>query len=138
MSTSSIGPDQPLLRLPSGDLPREALPLAEAVNEALDRLEKSLQAQREFTADAAHELRTPLAILRTHVDTILDVPAAAALQSDIDAMSHVLDQLLELAGLESFDVSHTERVNLTELGAEGSEPDGAYRAGRAQIWRIFC
>jgi signal transduction histidine kinase len=115
---SSIGPDQPLLRLPTGNLPREVLALAEAVNEALDRLEKSLQAQREFTADAAHELRTPLAILRTHVDTILDVPAAAALQSDIDAMSHVLDQLLELAELEGFAIGHGERVNLTELGTE--------------------
>jgi signal transduction histidine kinase len=115
---SSIGPDQPLLRLPTGDLPREVLPLAEAVNEALDRLEKSLQAQREFTADAAHELRTPLAILRTHVDTILEVPAAIALQSDIDAMGHVLDQLLELAELESFSIDPSERVNLTEMGAE--------------------
>jgi signal transduction histidine kinase len=115
---SSIGPEQPLLRLPTGALPREVLPLAEAVNEALDRLEKSLQAQREFTADAAHELRTPLAILRTHVDTILDVPAAAALQSDIDAMGHVLDQLLELAELEGFAIGQSERVNLTELGAE--------------------
>ena len=94
------------------------LPLAEAVNQALDRLEKSLQAQREFTADAAHELRTPLTILRTHVDTILDDPAAAALRSDIDEMSYVLDQLLELAELEGFSIGESERVNLTELGAE--------------------
>jgi signal transduction histidine kinase len=115
---SSIGPDQPLLRLPTGNLPREVLPLAEAVNEALDRLERSLQAQREFTADAAHELRTPLAILRTHVDTILDASAGAALRSDIDAMSYVLDQLLELAELEGFAIGESERVNLTELGAE--------------------
>ena len=81
MSHPLSDPDRPLLRLPTGSLPREVLPLAEAVNQALDRLEKSLQAQREFTADAAHELRTPLTILRTPVDTILDDPAAAALRS---------------------------------------------------------
>jgi len=143
---SSIGPDQPLLRLPTGDLPREVLPLAEAVNEALDRLEKSLQAQREFTADAAHELRTPLAILRTHVDTILDAPAAAALQSDIDAMSRALDQLLELAELESFAISHSERINLTELGAEvvglmapialAEEKSLEFSAGPGSVWAI--
>ena len=115
---AAIGPDQPLLRLPTGNLPREVLPLADAVNQALDRLEKSLQAQREFTADAAHELRTPLAILRTHVDTILDDPAQAALQSDIDAMGRVLDQLLELAELEGFAIGPGERVNLTDIGAE--------------------
>jgi signal transduction histidine kinase len=115
---SLIGPDKPLVRLPTGKLPREMLPLAEAVNQALDRLENSLQAQREFTADAAHELRTPLAILRTHVDTLLDHGVAMALQSDIDAMGHVLEQLLELAELESFAPGLGERVDLNALGAE--------------------
>lgn len=115
---ASIGPDQPLVRLPTGDLPREVLPLAEAVNQALDRLERSLQAQREFTADAAHELRTPLAILRTHIDTILDDSSVVTLRSDIDAMGHVLDQLLELAELEGIAIGIDERINLTEIGAE--------------------
>jgi signal transduction histidine kinase len=115
---SSIEPNKPLLRLPTDELPREVLPLAEAVNQALDRLDKGLQAQREFTADAAHELRTPLAILRTHIDTMLDAGAARALQSDIDAISHVLDQLLELAELENFSAGWGDRIDLNEIGAE--------------------
>ena len=115
---SAIQPNKPLVRLPTRGLPREVLPLAEAVNQALDRLDAGLRAQREFTADAAHELRTPLAILRTHVDTLLDAKAAHALQSDIDAIGHVLDQLLELAELENFTSGWGEKVDLNEIGTE--------------------
>jgi len=115
---SAIQPNKPLMRLPTRDLPREVLPLAEAVNQALDRLDKGLQAQREFTADAAHELRTPLAILRTHVDTLLDAGTARALQSDVDAIGHVLDQLLELAELENFTSGWGDKVDLNEIGTE--------------------
>jgi signal transduction histidine kinase len=115
---SSISPSQLLVRLPTANLPREVLPLAEAVNDAFARLEKGLKAQREFTADAAHELRTPLTILRTHVDTMLDAGAARALQTDLDAMSRVLDQLLELAELEHFNAERGELFDLNELGTE--------------------
>ena len=115
---SAIGPSKPLIRLPTAGLPREVLPLAEAVNEAFTRLEKGLQAQREFTADAAHELRTPLAVLRTHVDTLLDGAKAAALQSDIDAMGHVLDQLLQLAELENVSIAQGTLIDLNALGTE--------------------
>jgi signal transduction histidine kinase len=111
----SIGPNCPLARLPTSKLPREILPLAEAVNDALDRLENGLRAQREFTADAAHELRTPLTVLRTHIDTMLDNQPALALQSDIDAMSRIVDQLLELAELEGFSPGWGERIDLNVL-----------------------
>lgn len=115
VAASSIGPNRPLARLPTSELPREILPLAEAVNDALERLENGLRAQREFTADAAHELHTPLTVLRTHIDTMLDNQAAVALQSDIDAMSRIVDQLLELAELEGFTPGLGERIDLNLL-----------------------
>jgi signal transduction histidine kinase len=115
---SSIGPRRLLVRLPTRGLPREVLPLAEAVNEALERLDSALRAQREFTADAAHELRTPLTILRTHVDTMLDGKAALALQNDIDGMSHIVDQLLELAELEGFTAGNGKQIDLNAVCAD--------------------
>ncbi|HEY0523404.1 MAG TPA: ATP-binding protein [Stellaceae bacterium] len=102
-----IGPERTELRLPERSIPREILPLVQAVNAALDRLQKGFKAQREFTADAAHELRTPLAILRTHADMIRDPAVAQALRDDIDGMGRLVNQLLEVAELDSL-VIHTD------------------------------
>src|SRR5581483_12279737 len=89
-----------------------------AINKALDRLEKGFRLQREFTADAAHELRTPLSILRTRVDTLDDRRIAAALHMDIEAMSRVVGQLLEIAELEGFELDPSEVADLQGASAE--------------------
>ena len=96
----SIHPRRSDLRLPSAGMPSELLPLILAVNEALDRLKTGIKLQREFTADAAHELRTPLAVLRARVNSLPDQNSVSALKSDIDVMGHVVSQLLEIAELE--------------------------------------
>jgi signal transduction histidine kinase len=114
---AQISPARMSERLPAAQLPQEIRPLANAVNLALDRLEQALNSQREFTADAAHELRTPLAILRTRVDTTLEPSAAKELQTDIDAIVRILDQLLELAELEGTSASGWGDVDLHGLCA---------------------
>jgi signal transduction histidine kinase len=88
------------MRLPIRFMPREILPLIEAINGALDRLDDALEAQRRFTADAAHELLTPLAVLRAQIET-LDEADACALRRDIDAMTDIVRQLLLLSELDS-------------------------------------
>ena len=97
-----IGPLRTDLRLPETGMPREVQPLVHAVNQALDRLEEGFRGQREFTADAAHELRTPLAILRTQIDMIADRELAQSLRHDVENMSRLVNQLLEMAELETF------------------------------------
>src|SRR4029077_3853416 len=94
------------------------LPLVAAINQALDRLEQGFRLQREFTADAAHELRTPLSVLRTHVDMLDDAAVAAGLRPYIEGMSRIVGQLLELAELESCTVGSEERADLTAVCSE--------------------
>jgi signal transduction histidine kinase len=109
---AEIGPTRVDIRLPEDELPREVQPLVHAVNEALDRLEQGFKAQREFTADAAHELRTPLAVLRTHVDMIEDKSVAEALREDIAGLGRLVNQLLDIAELETFVIGADEVADI--------------------------
>ena len=113
-----ISPARTDIRLPVADIPSEVRPLVSAINKALDRLEEGFRLQREFTADAAHELRTPLSILRTRVDTLDDPRIAQALHMDIEAMSRVVGQLLEIAELEGFELDPAEVADLQAASAE--------------------
>ena len=113
-----IGPAHTELRLPEEDMPQEVIPLVRAVNQALDRLEEGFRGQREFTADAAHELRTPLAILRTQVDMIDDRELAKSLRDDIESMSRLVNQLLDIAELETFVIGEGEVANLSAIATE--------------------
>jgi signal transduction histidine kinase len=113
-----ISPARTDIRLPVEDIPSEVRPLVSAINKALDRLDEGFRLQREFTADAAHELRTPLSILRTRVDTLDDPRVARALHLDIEAMSRVVGQLLDIAELEGFELDPAEVADLQAASAE--------------------
>jgi signal transduction histidine kinase len=113
-----IGPLRTDLRLPETDMPLEVQPLVHAVNQALDRLEEGFRGQREFTADAAHELRTPLAILRTQIDMIADREVASSLGHDVENMSRLVNQLLEMAELDTFVIGPDETADLVAVSAE--------------------
>lgn len=116
-----IGPARTDVRLPVSEIPSEVRPLVTAINQALDRLDRGFRVQREFTADAAHELRTPLSILRTRVETLDDPRIAKALHLDIEAMSRVVGQLLDIAELEAFTIDPSERADAQEVCAEVAE-----------------
>jgi signal transduction histidine kinase len=113
-----IGPARTDIRLPLQEIPSEVRPLVSAINKALDRLDEGFRLQREFTADAAHELRTPLSILRTRVETLDDPGVAKALHQDIEAMSRVVGQLLDIAELEAFAIDPAEVADLQAVCAE--------------------
>jgi signal transduction histidine kinase len=115
---ANIGPARTDVRLPTSGMPSEIVPLVRAVNAAFDRLEQGIRAQRDFTADAAHELRTPLTVLRTHIDTLGDDAVTQALRSDIAGMSRIINQLLEIAELETLVVSPEQRTDLRALCVE--------------------
>jgi signal transduction histidine kinase len=116
-----INPKRTDVRLSPHDIPKEILPLVQAVNQALDRLEAGFRIQREFTADAAHELRTPLTILRSRIDTLADRGISKALHRDIEGMARIVSQLLDIAELETFSIDPLEKADLRAVCAEVAE-----------------
>jgi signal transduction histidine kinase len=106
---------KPDIRLEEDFFPKEIQPLAHAVNAALDRIEAGITAQKDFIANAAHELRTPLSVLRTHVDLLQDKEAAARMRDDVDSMARLVSQLLDTARLESPELLDMHRIDLAEV-----------------------
>ena len=115
---AEIGPRSTDLRLPVAGLPAELKPLVTAINSAFARLDEGFRLQRDFTADAAHELRTPLAILAARLDNMSDRAAAAELRADVERMSRLVGQLLAVAQLEALAVSPDESADLRALVAD--------------------
>jgi two-component system, OmpR family, sensor histidine kinase QseC len=98
---SNLGP------LDVGSPPREIAPLVASLDALFERVRDSLEHERRFTADAAHELRTPIAALRAQAEVALAANDARqqrhALQGVVagcDRAAHLVDQLLTLARLD--------------------------------------
>jgi two-component system, OmpR family, sensor histidine kinase QseC len=87
--------DRPLCQLGTQDLPLELRPLVQSFNEALIRLEQAHARQVRFLADAAHELKTPLALLRCQLE--LGDARPAELLADVDHLARQVQQMLTLA-----------------------------------------
>jgi signal transduction histidine kinase len=118
---ADIGPARPGVRLPTDEIPQEVRPLVSAVNQGLDRLEEGFRIQRDFTADAAHELRTPLSILRTRIDILEDQEMRKALRQNVEGMAHIVSQLLDIAELDAFVVDPQEKADLKSVATEVAE-----------------
>ncbi len=116
-----IGPERTDVRLPIEPMPSEIRPLVHTINQALDRLERGFHVQRDFTADAAHELRTPLSILQARIDTIPDKEIAKELTRDIARMKRIVSQLLDIAELEAFAVGPDETADLGTVCVDVAE-----------------
>ena len=117
-AATEIGPEQPSRRLPLTGMPREIQPLVAAVNSALDRLARGLDIQRRFTADAAHELRTPLSVLTARLDALPSVSDIEAMRNDVDRMNRLVEQMLKMARLESMPLDVTQPIDLNEVVVE--------------------
>jgi signal transduction histidine kinase len=113
-----ISPSRIDLRLPVERMPREILPLVVAVNQAFDRLEQGFRAQRDLTADVAHELRTPLAVLRMRTESLPEGTVRTRLLTDIDVMTRLVDQLLSVAELETVMIAPDEAADLKQVCLE--------------------
>lgn len=118
-AAARIGPRNLGARLDSDRLPSELVPLIEAFNAALARLENGFRVQQEFLAAAAHELKTPLALLQAQIE--LDgVANKTLLLRDTALMARQVHQLLQLA-----EVSEGHNYQFTPIHLPAAVADAA-------------
>lgn len=114
------------------DVPRELQPVVIAFNSLLGQLERSVEGVRRFTADASHQIRTPLAILKTHLTLLRRGRRSRADQESlldsveaVDRLQRLVEQLLGLARADAVEDHGGERADLAgcirTLGARWSE-----------------
>ncbi|MGA7325828.1 MAG: ATP-binding protein [Rhodomicrobium sp.] len=116
-AASRIGPHDSGVRLPAEKLPTELKPLVGAFNQALQRLDDGLALQRRFTANAAHELRTPLAVLTAEIEAMEGSGSIVHLREDVARMNRLVDQLLQVARLDNVALELNADVDLNSVAA---------------------
>lgn len=104
-------------RLTVPQSPLEVRQLVSAVNGALDRIESAIRALRDFTADAAHELRTPLAIMMMQIEQLPSGPGKEKLTQDVAAMSRLVGQMLDMANADALIIPDDPLVELNDVAA---------------------
>jgi signal transduction histidine kinase len=120
---AAIGPDSLDSRLSLQGLPSEIRPLAVAVNRALGRVSKAYDNEKRFTAEAAHALRTPLAVLDMRLQRVEQGGTAdwPALRADVAELTRVVSGLLALSRADRARVFRAEsQVNLTRVVREAA------------------
>jgi signal transduction histidine kinase len=113
-----IGPTASNQRLATDRVPTEIAPLIEDVNMAFDRLEQGYKAQRDFASNVAHEIRTPIAVLRSSIDRIDDPALKRTLSQDAKQLDRIFGQLIDLSRADAALQSGFEAVDLRNVAFE--------------------
>jgi len=128
----TTGPSRAPGRLPEPTADDELAALARTLNQMLARLDAAAQRERGFLADAAHELRSPIATLRTSLEVALAHPAgvdwpdtATGLHLDVLRLGRLVDDLLALARLDSGTTRPAQLVNLADIACQTVTASGA-------------
>ena len=138
--------EQSLSALPADGLPDEVAPLVTALNALLQRLGRSLDTQRAFVADAAHELRSPLTALKLQLQLLKRASseaerdaAADALAAGIERAARLVEQLLALARSEPGAAAVApQRLDLSELVREAVADTVPLALARGTQFELFA
>ena len=132
--------------LPERPMPEEVAPMVHELNALLARLREALARQKRFTADAAHELRSPLTALQVQLDTLARArspeesrEALAGLRAGVKRASRLVEQLLTMARLEPEAQAKHAAVSLEQLMVETAgelEPLAEARKVQVRLERL--
>ncbi|WP_257196285.1 MULTISPECIES: sensor histidine kinase [unclassified Bradyrhizobium] len=108
----AIDPSAPQGLISLSEVPRELKPLVEALNRAFGEIDAYIRMQRRFLGNAAHQLRTPLTLLRAKIEDVPDPALKAELVRDIRRLTSLVSAMLDLARLQN----HTIEKRPIDLG----------------------
>lgn len=117
-SAAAISPLSLNARLQTSMAPTEIKPLVDSFNHALERLEHGYRIQQEFLATAAHELKTPLTLIRGQIELGVDDKSRESLLQDVSHMGRQVQQLLHLAEASEPQNYEFTPVNVQHLSFE--------------------
>lgn len=109
------------------EIPEEIKPVIDELNSLFYRLQEGFEREKRFAADAAHELRTPLAALKAQAQVALNINdideknrALEKLIASVNRSTHIVQQLLTMSKLvpESMSIKHTDKINLIKIARE--------------------
>lgn len=109
-----IDTDKRGVRLSFDQVPKEIVPLVMAINDALRRLDEGYDRRQRFLVDAAHELRTPIAILQTRIESTEPGPHTTRLLEDVRRLSTLAEQLLDSERLKQTAMPRSD-IDLVEV-----------------------
>ncbi|BBH33395.1 Signal transduction histidine kinase [Pseudomonas sp. 43mfcvi1.1] len=117
-SAAAISPRSLHSRLAVKTVPSEIAPLVASFNHTLERLEHGYRVQQDFLATAAHELKTPLALIRAQIELMEQSEGRSSLLSDVAHMTRQVQQLLLLAEASEVQNYSLAAVNTLDVANE--------------------
>jgi len=125
----AINPRDPTQRLELTGMPHETAAFASAINRLMERVSALVQSEKFFIASAAHELRTPLAVMLLELEKI-DHPRARRLEVDVKDMAESLNRRILLARLETVQSPELVDLDLGTIVAETMDRLKAWAAAQ--------
>ncbi len=117
-AVDGIDPAQVATRIETKASSREVQALVSAVNRMLERVERSVQTLKDFAGDAAHELRTPLAIMMLSIGKLPEGEAKARLAADAQGMKRLVNQMLDLSHATALEINAGTHADLRTIATD--------------------
>ena len=130
---AAVGSGGQLTPLATERLPVEFYQVVSAINAMLARLEHTLSLQKQFTADAAHELRTPLAVLLLQIDELPPGPVVDNIRDELRGLGALVNQLLQFAQAEDAVTRQRESVDVGAVARKVCEELASTALARRQV-----
>lgn len=126
----SVRPGAPVPPCPAEEAAPEIADLVSAARRAMDRLTEALEGERRRAAEAAHALRTPVAVLTARLDSLPDSHATMRLREDVAALARTVRQVLDSASAEMLTIDEGGTVDLATVAEEAVAALAPFGFGR--------